>query len=481
MTEIPELSAVELQAAIKSKRLSAVEVMSAYLDRIDDLNPRLNAIVSLQDRQSLFTQAAGKDREIRAGASIGPLHGFPIAIKDSADTKGIKTTYGSPLLADNMPTTDEIFVERIKAAGAIIIGKTNVPEFALGSHTFNPVFGTTANAYDPRKTAGGSSGGAATAVASRMLVLADGSDLGGSLRNPAAFNNIFSLRPSIGTIPSLSPSPFETSMAVNGPMARSVDDLGLLMSVMAGHDARSPLSREQDPSVFAHSLDANIAGTRIAWLGDLGGHLPMEDGILALCQSSLDVFRHLGCHVETELPSFNFEQIWLDWVTLRSWSTMNWLMPYYEDPEKRKLLKPEALWEIERGKSLNALQLRQAALGRGRWFAVLQEFMKNFDFILLPSAQVFPFDTELRWPKAIAGNEMDTYHRWMEVVVAVTMSGCPVLNVPVGFNPDGLPMGMQIVGRFGDEIGCLRLASSYDQETRWVQRRPPNMEMARQN
>lgn len=460
-------------SAIRSQDVNCVQIMESYLERISKLNPELNAIVSLREYDELIAEARKADQIASSDQALGPLHGFPIAIKDTAETKGIRTTFGSPMYADYVPENDAIFVERIKRSGAIIIGKTNIPEFALGSHTFNPVFGVTRNAYDHSKTAGGSSGGAAVALAARLQVVADGSDHGGSLRNPAAFNNVFALRPSIGRIPVEDVNPFIPSMTVTGPMARSVEDLALLLSVMSGYDSRAPLSIEEDPTRFVASLDRDFHGIRIAWLGDLGGHLPIDREVLRLCETSLQVFRDLGCTVEAAFPSFAYEGLWQNWVSLRSWGVADWLKEHYLDDARRELLKPEAIWEIERGMSVTTDELQRAYAGRGDWYRTLRTFMEVYDYVLLPSAQTFPFASGIRWPSEINGMLMDSYHRWMEVVVPITMSGCPALNVPVGFSDSGLPMGMQIVGRNHQEFGCLQLAAAYDRETRWVQRFPP--------
>ncbi len=476
MSAITDLNAIELMSAIRSRDVSCVQIMESYLERISKLNPGLNAIVSFRDNDELIAEARKADQIKSSDESIGLLHGFPIAIKDTSETKGIRTTFGSPIYADYIPEKDAIFVERLKRSGAIIIGKTNIPEFALGSQTFNPVFGVTRNAYDGTKTAGGSSGGAAVSLAARLQVVADGSDHGGSLRNPAAFNNVFALRPSIGRIPTEDVNPFSPSMTVNGPMARTVEDLALLLSVMSGYDSRAPLSIKEDPIQFTAGLDRDFHGLRIAWLGDLGGHLPIDREVLRLCENALQVFRNLGCTVEAAFPSFAYEGLWQNWVSIRSWGITDWLKPRYQDEARRELLKPEAIWEIERGMSVTSDELQRAYAGRGDWYRTLRSFMEMYDYVLLPSAQIFPFASDIRWPSQINGKFMDSYHRWMEVVVPITMSGCPALNVPVGFSDMGLPTGMQIVGRNHQEFGCLQLAAAYDRETRWVQRFPPQVD-----
>ena len=362
---------------------------------------------------------------------------------------------------------------RLRRGGAIFTGKTNTPEFGLGSHTFNPVYGATANAYDQTKSAGGSSGGAAVSVALRMQPVADGSDHAGSLRNPPAFNNLFGLRTSYGRIPIAAQDVFTPSLAVSGAIGRSPADIGLMLSIQSGADPRVPFSIPQDPAIFAEDLKRDFAGTRIAWLGDLGGHLPFEAGVLDVNVAALAAFEAIGCRVEHACPAFDMGRLWQDWLVLRAWMTASSLRPLYDDPARRALLKPEAVWEVERGLALTADQVTKAQEGRTAWYETVRGFMDTFDFLLMPSAQVFPFAIELAWPKRIGDRDMDTYHRWMEVVIPVTMSGLPALNVPAGFGPHGLPTGLQIVGSNRAEFACLQLGAAYDAATNWVARRPP--------
>jgi amidase len=473
--EITSLDALALSAAIKSRRLSSVEVMEAFLDRIELLNPRVNAIVSLQPRDLLRKQAQERDAQLARGEPCGPLHGLPAAIKDLEATAGIRTTLGSPLFRDFVPRTDSIVAERIKRAGAILIGKTNVPEFGLGSHTFNPVFGTTFNAYDQSRTAGGSSGGAAVALALRMLPVADGSDHAGSLRNPAAFNNVFGFRTSFGRVPADWREVFIPSLSVHGPMARNLPDLALLLSVMAGYDERVPLSNRQDATQFRAPLNRALKGTRLAWLGDFGGYLPFEAGVLELCRRALGPFEELGCVVEEARPNYPIDRVWQNWLKLRTWQVGAFLKDAYADPARRALIKPEAQWEIERGFKVTAYDIAEASAVRSAWYHAVRALFEKYDFLILPSAQVFPFDASLRWPQEINGTAMDTYHRWMEVSIPITMSGCPALNVPAGFDARGLPMGIQIAGPNHGEMACMQLAHGYDEATCWVTSRPPSL------
>ena len=466
--DLTALSATELARQIADKSISCVEVMTAFLDRIDAINPHVNAIVSRVERPALLAQAAHYD----ACEPKGPLHGLPFAVKDLEAVAGLPNTMGSPLFRDEVPPADSIMVSRLRAAGAIFIGKTNVPEFGFGSQTYNTVFGTTLNAYDQSRTAGGSSGGAAVALATRMVPLADGSDHAGSLRNPAAFNNVFGFRPSFGRVPAEAADVFAATLGVLGPMARSVEDLALLLSVQAGPDPRAPLSiRQTGPSVTA-PLDGPVAGRRIGWLGDLGGYLAVEPGILPLCESALGVLETLGAVVEPVRIGFPMPELWDAWTTLRSWGVAANLGEIYADPGRRALLKPEAQWEIARGLGISGTALSEALAVRTRWYLYMLGLFERFDHLVLPSAQVFPFAADLHWPQAIAGRAMDTYHRWMEVVIPATMAQLPALNVPVGFGETDLPMGMQIIGRPQDELSCLQIGHAYDVATRWPERRP---------
>jgi amidase len=465
--------ATDLAAAIRSQELSCVEVMEAFLDRVAEVNPAANAIVALRDRDDLVGEARRADEQVAKGAALGPLHGLPIAVKDLEPVRGVRTTMGSPIFRDWVPAEDSLMVKRLRAAGAVIIGKTNTPEFGLGSHTYNPVYGATRNAYDPGRSAGGSSGGAAVAVALRMLPLADGSDYGGSLRNPAGWNNVFGLRPSIGRVPSDTRDLWLPSMGVAGPMARNAADLALLLSVQAGYDARAPLSISEDPAVFRQNLARDMKGARVAWGGDFGGYLPFAPGVLETCRDALTAFEAMGCSIEEAVPDYPVDPVWQAWRTLRAWQAGGGLRTLYDDPATRALLKPEAVYEIESGRRLSAWDVSDASAVRSAWYHAVEKFLQRYDFFVLPTAQLFPFDVDLHWPKEIAGVAMTTYHEWMKVVLPITMSGCPTVAVPAGFNAAGLPMGLQIVGRNHGELACLQMAQAYDEATRWVRRRPP--------
>lgn len=471
-TDPTTLSATALAQDLTSGRRSAVSVMTAFLERIDAINPSVNAIVSRVDRPSLLAEAREQDEILAQSGPIGPLHGMPMAVKDLEEVVGLPTTQGSPLFRDAIAQADSPMVARLRQAGAIFIGKTNVPEFGFGSHTYNPVFGTTLNPYDRSRTAGGSSGGAAVALATHMLPLADGSDHGGSLRNPAAFNNVFGFRPSFGRVPDDAADVFAASLGVLGPMARSVEDLALLFSVQAGPDPRMPLSIQQSGASITQPLDAPVAGLRIGWLGDLDGYLAMEPGILPLCQQGLSVLEGLGCQVEPVSLGFPMEELWEAWTLLRSWGVAANLGEAYQDPQRRDLLKPAAQWEVARGLNISGAAISRALAVRSRFFLHMLSLFERYDHLVLPTAQVFPFPADWDWPKDIAGRAMDTYHRWMEVVILATNAQLPSLSVPVGFNDAGLPMGMQIMSRHQGELSVLQLGHAYDRATRWPEKRP---------
>ncbi len=456
MSNILDLSARTLTAHLRSGELSSVELISATYDRIEALNPTYNAIVSLRPRREVLAEAALADGA-RASGATAALHGLPIAVKDLSMTRGLRTTFGSPIFRDFVPETDSLMVARLRAAGAIIIGKTNTPEFGLGSHTYNPVFGPTRNALNPSLSAGGSSGGAAVAVATGMLPLADGSDYGGSLRNPAAWNGIFGFRPSQGRVPTVpAADPFFGQLGTDGPMARNVRDLALLLDVQAGYDPSAPLSLPDEAPILPR-LDIPAASRRyrIGWLGDLSGHLTFEPGILEACEATLDRLSAQGCEVTHLAPDVDFEALWQAFVILRQFNLSARLETLYRDPAKRALLKPEACWEVEGFLAQSGQDLLRASMTRGAWYEKVAALFTQFDVLALPSAQVHPFAVEMHWTKSIAGYEMDSYHRWMEVVAPGTLSSCPVLNAPAGLS-HGMPVGMQFIGKPRDDAGLLK-------------------------
>jgi len=472
---ITDLDALALSRAIHAREVSCVETMRAYLARIHRINPQFNAIVNLAPDDALLAQAVECDRELARGASRGWMHGMPQAIKDIANAAGFPTTLGSPLMREFVAKQDGLLAQRMKAAGCIVIGKTNTPEFGLGSHTFNEVFGITRNAYDPSRSAGGSSGGAAVALAQRLLPVADGSDFMGSLRNPAAWNNVFGMRPSQGRVP-LWPATdvWVAQLGTEGPMGRSVKDVAMLLDVQAGHDPRVPLSLA-DGERFDGALDGvDPARPRVGWLADLAGHLPMEPGILDVCAAGLRRLEAIGCAVEPTPLGYPAEQVWEAWLIWRRWLVAGRIAPFLLKPSNRALIKPEALWEHDQAGALSGAQVLQASTQRSAFHTHLLSLFERFDVLALPTAQVWPFDASERWPKQIAGHTMDTYHRWMEVVIYATFAGLPCISVPVGFSDDGLPMGLQLIGKPRGDLALLRLAHAYEQAAQDVLARRPS-------
>jgi amidase len=471
---IPNMSALVLSKAIHSKQVSCREVMQAYLKQIETHNPASNAIVSLAPQEALLAQADERDTQLARGQSMGWMHGLPQAVKDLADVEGFRTSQGSPLTPLTPAGKDGLMAARMRAAGCIMIGKTNTPEFGLGSHTFNEVFGATRNAWDPTKTAGGSSGGAAVALAQRMLPVADGSDFMGSLRNPAGWNHVFGMRPSQGRVPKPSaPDVFIAQLGTEGPMARTVSDLTMLLSTQAGYDARAPLSIQESGAAFAQSLDANMKGKRVGWLGNLNGYLPMESGVLEICQSALEVLETTGCKVDAATLAMKPEEIWDAWLVWRKALAGASTGAYAHLPNWREKVKPEAQWEYDQSLDLTGTQLMKASATRTRFYQSMLTAFESFDVLAIPSAQVWPFDIKERWPQTIAGRNMDTYHRWMEVVLYPTFAGLPAISVPAGFNAQGLPMGLQLIGKPKGDFELLQVAHAYEMAAQdLIQRRP---------
>ena len=467
--ELWQHSASDLSRMIGARKVAPSEVMAAVLDRVDAQNGAVNAVVSLRGREALMAEAKAADDAPAAGW----LHGIPMAIKDLCATKGLRTTWGSPLFKDFVPTTDDLLAARMRGAGAIFIGKTNTPEWGHGSHSFNPVFGVTRNPYDLSRTAGGSSGGAAAALATGMVAVADGSDMMGSLRNPAGFCNVYGFRPSWGLVPGDAEGDTHlATLATEGPMARNVEDLARLLAVQAGVNPEVPFGRAPDD--FAAALQgASLKGKRIAWAADWGGAYATEPGILDLCEDALHLMQDMGAIVEPIAPPFPAEKLWTAWTTLRAMLNAGGFKPIYDDPARRAQLKPETLWEIEQGRTLTAAAVYEASTIRSRYYAHMARLFTRFDAIALPTAQVWPFPVEWRWPQSINGRAMDTYHRWMEVVIPVSLIGLPALSVPVGFAPQGLPMGLQLAGPVGADAAILAMGQAWHVATDWPGKRPP--------
>ncbi len=472
-SEITSMSAVQLSDAIRSRQVSCAEVMSAYLGRIGRYNPVYNAVVSMADEDILMAEARNADEELAKGQYRGWMHGMPMAIKDLADAEGLQACYGSKIFEGHVADADSLHVARMRAQGAIFIGKTNTPEFGLGSQSYNNVHGTTKNAYDPFLVAGGSSGGAATAMATHMVPIADGSDMMGSLRNPAAFNNVIGFRPSQGRVPDISSELFYHQLATDGPMGRNVSDTIRLLVTMAGHDSRAPLSLRDSLPSYDTFKPVSLKNYKIGWLGDYNGYLIMEEGVLPLCENSLNGLTDHGAIVEPCSPDYDMARLWETWLTFRHWAISSGLLrTLYDDPKTRNLLKPEIVWEVEGGLNMPASRVAKAAVARADWYRALESLFQTYDILALPTAQVFPFDANIHWPKSINGKPMDTYHRWMETVIGGTLGGIPVVNLPAGFDKKGRPMGIQFMGRMGQDKAVMEFALAYEAATDHLERRP---------
>lgn len=466
--ELCYASARELARLIATRRVSAREVMAAHLDRINRFNPRINAIVAkLADDKCLALADAADQRTMR-GEALPPLHGLPMAFKDLQPARGFPFTRGSTIYKDTMPEEDSVLVERLRNAGAIAIGKTNTPEFGMGSHTYNKVYGTTHNPWDITKSAGGSSGGAGAALAAGMLPVADGSDLGGSLRNPGNFNNVVGMRPTVGLVPS-APTllPF-VGFSVNGPMARSVADTAFLLSVMAGADARDPGCYPSNPASFSGALERDFKGTRVAWCPDLGG-LPLDPRVRSVLDTRRKTFESLGCIVEDACPDLSdAESIFLTIRGFRTAATYGSLLPKFRDQ-----LKPEAISEIEAGSRISGTELADAMVKHSRLLEGVRRFQEKYEYLVCAVNQIPPFDATLDWPKSINGVKMEHYIAWMRSAYWITVTWRPAISVPAGFTTEGLPVGIQIVGRYREDLSLLQMAHGFEQATRVGEKRPP--------
>jgi len=457
MSDICRLSAVEMARLLRARELSAREVLSAHLAHIERVNRTVNAIVTLVPDQAM-EKARLADEAIAQGREVGPLHGLPIAHKDLQPTKGIRTTFGSPIFKDFVPADDSLLVERIREAGAILVGKTNTPEFGAGSQTFNPVFGSTLNPFDRTRTCGGSSGGAAVALACGMLPIADGSDMGGSLRNPASFCHVVGLRPSPGRVPTWPAATGWSTLSVDGPMARSVADVALMLSAIAGPDPRSPIALADAGRSFAAPLERDFTGVRIAWWKDLGG-VPVDGRVKQLVNAQRGAFESLGCRVDEAEPDFSdFDQVF---KTVRGLAFVTGVADRVA--AHRELVKDTILWEIDRGERLTAADIGRAEIKRTELYHRMRQFMERYDFFVLPVAQVPPFDVTQPYVTEIEGVAMETYIDWMKSCYFISIVGNPAISVPCGFTPEGLPVGLQIVARHQDDWGLLQIAHAFEQ------------------
>jgi amidase len=463
--DLCDLPATELTARIRRKDVSAREVMEAQLTRIERVNPTVNAIVTLVAERAMSGARAADEQQAR-GEALGPLHGLPIAHKDLVPTAGIRTTFGSPMFRDNVPTIDALIVKRLRGAGAITIGKTNTPEFGAGSNTFNPVFGATLNPYNAKKTVGGSSGGAAAALRCGMVPIADGSDTGGSLRNPAAFTNVVGFRPSPGRVPDDdgSWSPLSTS----GPMARTVADVAVLLSAIAGPHAPDPIMLENDPALFRRPLQRDFKGVRVAWFRNLGG-IPFEPEILRVVNACRQSFLDLGCIVEEAEPDFTGVDEAFPILRHLSYHA-TYAAPARANPT---MFKETVKWEIAEAERNTGADVARAAARQSRMYGEVSRFFDRHEYFVLPVTQVEPFDVTTEYPTSVAGIQMPTYIDWMRSCWYVTFMACPAISVPAGFTASGLPVGLQIVGRHRGDWSVLQMAHAFEQATRHGARRPP--------
>ena len=464
--ELCFLPATELALRIRRKELSARELMQSSLAQIERVNPGLNAIVSLYAEQALAQAEAADERQAR-GEVLGLLHGLPVAHKDLFLTRGMRTTFGSPIYKDFVPDQNLLIVERLQAAGAISVGKTNTPEFGAGSQTFNAVFGKTRNPYDVSKTCGGSSGGSAVALAAGMVPLADGSDMGGSLRCPANFCNVVGLRTSPGRVPVWPAKTGWSTLGVEGPMARTVADCALMLGAIAGWDARSPIAIAEPGSQFLRPLARDFKGVRIAWSADLGG-LPLDVRVADVLAAQRTSFAALGCEVEDATPDLtDANEVFMN---LRAWQ---FELAYGELLDQhREQLKDTVIWNIRAGRKLSGPDIGAAELKRTALFNRMHDFMQRHEFLILPVNQVPPFDVDQPYVTEINGVKMDSYIDWMKSCYYITVTGHPAISVPCGFTAEGLPVGVQIVGRYQDDFGVLQLAHAFEQATGLWKRRP---------
>ncbi len=460
------MSTVEMVRLIRTKKLSAREALAAHLKQIERVNPRVNAIVTLVPEMA--ADAAAKADEMQAHKqALGPLHGLPVAHKDLLETRGIRTTFGSPLYKDYIPAEDDFVVDRMRRAGAIIIGKTNTPEFGAGSQTFNKVFGATYNPYDLTKTCGGSSGGAAVALACGLAPVATGSDTGGSLRNPAAFCNVVGFRPSVGRVPNPKAAFAWSTLSTSGCLGRSVADLALALSTIAGPDSRAPLSINEPGERFARPLDRNFKSVRVAWFNDLGG-VPFDPRVRTVVEGHRRTFESLGCIVEQAEPDFAAAEI--AFRTLRAWNSAN--IHGEQLREHPDAFKDTLKGEIEAGVRLTGMDVARAETANGLLWRRFQAFLEKYEYFVLPTTQLPAFDVNMEYPTEIAGVKFDNYIDWMKSCWYISATGNPAVSVPAGFTPEGLPVGLQIVGRDHEDFSVLQMAHAFEQATGFGKKHP---------
>jgi amidase len=467
MTQLCFLTATELARRLRSREVSATEILRAHIEQIARTNPQVNAIITTTF-DAAEADARRVDAQLARGEDPGPLAGLPVAHKDLAITKGVRTTFGSPIFKDFIPDRDALIVERLKAAGAVTVGKTNTPEFGAGSQTFNPIFGATRNPWDLTRTSGGSSGGAAAALACGMVPIADGTDLGGSLRNPASFCNVVGFRSTPGRVPMWPSLNAWFPLGIAGPMARTVEDAALMLSAMAGPDPRSPISVHQPGAMFAAPLGRDFRGVRVAWSPDLGG-LPVERPVRDALLGALPALTDLGCVVEEVTPDLTgADEIF---EVLRAW---HFEMSHGDLVRgKPDQVKQTVIWNTEAGMKLTGADVGRAERLRTELFHRLRDFFTRFDFLVCPVVQVQPFDVKSEYPMEVDGRAMGSYLEWMRSCSRISATSLPALSVPAGFTADGLPVGLQIVGPYLGDFGVLQLGHAFERATGFTAKRPP--------
>lgn len=466
---IQAMSAVELTGAIRAKQLSAREALDAQLEQISAVNPQINAVVTLDPEGAhALATAADQRTAAAAGDSLPPLHGLPMTHKDTHNTRGMRTTQGSVLFRDSVPDADDLIIARLKAAGAVTTGKSNVPEFAAGSHTFNEVFGTTTNPYAPDLSAGGSSGGAAAALGARIQAISDGSDMGGSLRIPASFCNVVGFRPTAGVVPTWPSRDLWSWLARSGPMARDVADIALMLTAVAGPGPGPAVLPSLSPETFAQPLERDLTGMRIGWTPDFGLGIPVEKEVLRVLEAQLGVFEELGARVEQATP--DLQDADLVFRNVRALEFVQTLGDLVRDhPES---IKPEIRWNVEQGQQLTGQDIAATAAARTRLALKVHEFFGGYDVLLAPAAQVLPFDARQRYPETINGQALPTYLDWMRSACVISATGLPALSMPAGFSAEGLPVGLQMVMNHGQDFQLLQVARAFEQATGYARRAP---------
>lgn len=470
MNELLELSATQLIARLRAQEISSRELVEAHLQRIDQVNPTINAVVTV-DAEAALAAAAEADRQTSQQAAVGPLHGLPMTHKDTHQTRGMRTTRGSLVFKDDVPDRDDLIIARLRQAGVISTGKSNVPEFGAGSHTFNEIFGTTTNPYSPGRSAGGSSGGLAASLAAGIQPLGDGSDIGGSLRIPASFCNVLGFRPSYGVIPAPSPVNDWQWLGRTGPMARTVEDIALFMSATAGPVPQLPLAAPLTGASFTGALDTDLRGVRIGWSADCGIDLPVEPEVIKVLEAQLSVFEDLGAVVEEATIDLREAD-----AVFHATRAMNFAEQYGDLVRAhRDRIKPEVVWNVEEGWALSGQQWADTTAASTRLQQRVRDFFDAYDVFLSPAAQVLPFDASLRFPQQVAGVASQTYLDWMRSACVLSATSLPVLSVPGGFTAEGLPVGFQMAAAHYNDVALLGWGAAFEHHTQFAAHAPTGL------